>query len=198
MNSIYQQLLADFLTKSRYPLKQIPNTILPVVEYPHFGATTPWIKAGETLRYLTIVLKGGARMYYHDQRDGREITSRAIGPMELMGCVDCFILQEPMPDHVTVFHGTVLATIGYSEFSVLCKSDPAFTKLIGAMLIRELALGRERERNLKVSPVQERLRPLYRRFPQLGIYLDNDEIGSKVGISSKSVERFRKDEAARR
>lgn len=183
-----KQAVTTFFAKFGYPIDLVISNIFPFLHAYWNERREHLLLEGQVQTRIYFLMDNMGRVYYLDEQ-GNKVTSEFSGKIELLWVVDSFMLQIPSLENIEIYEGTCLYYMEFADFDRLLKTDPDFTQMLVNILVEQVKQGKDRERNLKKKPAKKRLAKLYKKYPDIGTYASQGEIGSKMGYTDRTVSR---------
>ena len=153
-------------------------------------------RAGETERYIYVVLEGVQRVYYHDEQD-REATILFTYAPSFGGVLDSFLLQVPSRYHYESLTPSAFLRTTYQQFSEVRNRQHSAEGLVAKGLAGVISGLEERLVEIQCFNSEDKLRSLLKRSPHILQLVPHKYLASYLGIDptnfSKIISRIFRD-----
>lgn len=147
-----------------------------------------FLRQGEVARYIGLVTKGYARLYY--LQDGKEITKDFNFENFFCGSYASFSLQQPSRFNVVAMEDLTLILLHRDIFNLFDKY-PGLQKF-GRLMMERMFIRKElRESSFLLDSAEERYEELRTQFPGIELRVPQKYLASYLGITPETLSRIR-------
>lgn len=153
-------------------------------------------RAGETERYIYVVLEGVQRVYYNDEQD-REATILFTYTPSFGGVLDSFLLQTPSRYYYESLTPSQFLRTTYQQFNTVRNRHHSAEGLVSKGLAGVISGLEERLVEIQCFSSEDKLRSLLKRSPHILQLVPHKYLASYLGIDptnfSKIISRILRD-----
>jgi CRP-like cAMP-binding protein len=150
-------------------------------------------RAGDTERYLYLVLEGVQRAFYLDGE--REATLVFSYAPSFSGVIDSFLLRQPSKYYLETLTGSKLLRIHYNDMNTLMQQHRSIETWVRIAVTKVLSGTLQREIELMAFNAEEKFTTLLHRSPQILNLIPHKYLASYIGVDpttfSKMLSRVR-------
>ncbi len=171
----------------------------PVDEEAWLDIATPWTEitvkrkqpltmAGDTEKYLYLVLEGVQRAFYI--HNNKEVTLVFSYPHSFSGVVDSFLLQTPSLYQLETITDSRLLRISHHDFTTLMHKHRSLETWVRIAVTQVLAATLQREMELASYTAEEKFTALLRRSPQVLNMIPHKYLASYIGVDPTNFSKL--------
>lgn len=146
-------------------------------------------RAGETERYIYVVLEGVQRVYYSDEQD-REATILFTYTPSFGGVLDSFLLQTPSRYHYESLTPSRFLRTTHQQFSAVRNRHHSAEGLVSKGLAGVISGLEERLVEIQCFSSEDKLRSLMKRSPHILQLVPNKYLASYLGIDPTNFSKI--------
>lgn len=148
----------------------------------------PLTMAGETEKYLYLVLEGVQRAFYI--HNNKEVTLVFSYPHSFSGVVDSFLLQTPSLYQLETLTESKLLRISYHDFTTLMQKHRSLETWVRVAVTMVLSGTLQREMELASYTAEEKFTALLRRSPQVLNMIPHKYLASYIGVDPTNFSKL--------
>lgn len=145
-------------------------------------------RAGETERYLYLVLDGIQRAFYQD--GDKEATLVFSYAPSFSGVVDSFLLQQPSQYFLETITQSKLLRIHYNDLNTLMQQHRSIESWIRVAVTQVLAGTLHRQIELMSYSAEEKFTTLLHRSPQILNLIPHKYLASYIGVDPATFSKL--------
>jgi len=178
------------LVEQIYPLSSSAWDDLSEIWTPiQFGRKELVTRAGDTERYIYIVMEGVQRAYYHDDQD-REATILFTYQPSFGGVLDSFLLQSPSKYFYETLSPSQFIRASYTDFSRLSQKHHSIESMVNRGLSGVIAGLEERLVAIQCFSSEDKFRSLLKRSPHILQLVPHKYLASYLGIDATNFSKL--------
>lgn len=183
---------ADILKKQLFSFHPLDDAAWEDLAIPWTEVTIkrkqPITMAGDTEKYLYLVLDGVQRAYY--THNNKEVTLVFSYPHSFSGVVDSFLLQKPSLYQLETITDSRLLRISHHEFTALMYKHRSIETWVRVAVTQVLAGTLQREIELIAYSAEEKFTTLLRRSPQVLNMIPHKYLASYIGVDPTNFSKL--------
>lgn len=145
-------------------------------------------RAGETERYLYLVLEGVQRAYFlHDNKEATLVFSYAPS---FSGVIDSFFTQKPSLFYLETLTSSRLLRIHHHDLTTLIDRHRCIESWVRVSLMRTLAGTLQRQVELLSYSAEEKFTALLRRSPHVLHLIPHKYLASYIGVDPATFSKL--------
>lgn len=144
--------------------------------------------AGDTEKYLYLVLEGVQRAYY--QHEGKEATLVFSYAPSFSGVIDSFFTQQPSRFCLETITQSTLLRIHYNDMQGLMEKHRSIETWVRKALTITLAGTLERQVELMSFSAEEKFTTLLRRSPHVLNLIPHKYLASYIGVDPTTFSKL--------
>lgn len=148
----------------------------------------PLTMAGETEKYLYLVLEGVQRAFYI--HNNKEVTLVFSYPHSFSGVVDSFLLQTPSLYQLETLTESRLLRISHHDFTALMHKHRSLETWVRVAVTMVLSGTLQREMELASYTAEEKFTALLRRSPQVLNMIPHKYLASYIGVDPTNFSKL--------
>lgn len=144
--------------------------------------------AGDTERYVYLVLDGVQRAFYKDE--DKEATVVFSYAPSFSGVIDSFFLQQPSKFYLETLTHSRFLRIHYNDMNRLMQEHRSIETWVRKALMHTLAGTLERQVELMAFSAEEKFTTLLRRSPQVLNLIPHKYLASYIGVDPATFSKL--------
>ncbi len=153
------------------------------------GRKTVVSRAGETEKYIYVVLDGVQRVYYADDLE-REATILFTYPPSFGGVLDSFLLQMPSRYYYETLTPSAFLRTSYAQFMEVRKRHHSVESFVSQGLAGVIAGLEERLVDIQCFSSEDKIRSLLKRSPHILQLVPHKYLASYLGIDPTNFSKL--------
>lgn len=182
---VLQNLINQIYPISAEAMKEMCSIWMPF----HAGRKELITRAGETERYIYVVLDGVQRVYYSDDQD-REATILFTYSPSFGGVLDSFLLQTPSRYHYEALTPSHFLRTTHQQFNMVRNRHHSAEGLVSKGLAGVISGLEERLVEIQCFNSEDKLRSLLKRSPHILQLVPHKYLASYLGIDATNFSKL--------
>ena len=187
------------MADSTETLKQLVFAVSPLEDAAWGALATAWTdisfrrkqqitRAGDTEKYLYVVLEGVQRAFYQDEK--HEATLVFSYAPSFSGIIDSFFLQEPSRYYLETLTASRLLRIHYNDLSALIVQYRSIESWVRIAITQTLAGTLKRQIEVMSFSAEEKFTTLLKRSPHVLNLIPHKYLASYIGVDPATFSKL--------